>query len=107
MKEGLEQQSKLSVNPFKFGMIGGTDAHTSLSTADENNFWGKTTYYEPNPDRMLGTDWGPWQFSAAGYAAVWAQENTRASLFDAMRRKEVYAATGPRLTLRFFGVGII
>jgi hypothetical protein len=96
---GLQQKVKLGVNPFKFGMIGSTDAHTSLSAVREDNFWGKKSLYEPSPHRLASK----WYFSAAGYAAVWAHQNTRESLFAAMRRKETYASTGPRMTVRFFG----
>ena len=105
LKLGLDQQVKLGINPFKFGLIGSTDAHTSLSTADENNFFGKMTKYEPSAKRMLMTFFTQlqWEIGASGYAAVWAQENTRESLFAAMKRKEVYATTGPRMTVRFFG----
>ena len=99
LKLGLGLQSELGVNPFKFGMIGSTDSHTSLVTADEDNFWGKTTTVEPSPTRAEEYA----RYSAAGYAGVWAHENTRESLFAAMKRKEVYASTGPRITVRFFG----
>ena len=98
LMNGLDLGIKLGANPFKFGMIGSTDAHTSLATADEDNFWGKMAVNEPSPYRMSA-----WYFSASGYAAVWARENTRASLFDAMKRRETYATTGPRITVRFFG----
>ena len=111
LKLGLEQQTKLGVNPFKFGLLGSTDSHTSLATADEDNFWGKLTEAEPHSGRVMsgwrpaseGGDYPGWRMSAAGYAAVWAEENTRESLFAAMKRKEVYASTGPRMTVRFFG----
>ena len=108
LKLGLEIHQRLGVNPFKFGMIGSTDSHTSLATADENNFFGKWTRNEPSHNRVESTfteGWTVpfWNASAAGYAAVWAEENTRASLFAAMKRKEVYASTGPRITVRFFG----
>jgi len=117
LKLGLRQQAKIGVNPFKFGMIGSTDSHTSLATADEDNFWGKMSWTEPYPGRLQGSwngakgsgkslagFWGnAWRMNAAGYAAVWAEENTRESLFAAMKRKEVYASTGPRITVRFFG----
>jgi hypothetical protein len=99
LKVGLEQQAKLGVNPFKFGMIGSTDAHTSLSTADENNFWGKISLNEPSPHRSKNS----WHFACSGMAAVWATDNTRSAIFTAMRRKETYATTGPRMTVRFFG----
>jgi Protein of unknown function (DUF3604) len=107
---GLQLEAKLGTNPYKFGMIGSTDTHTALATADEDNFFGKHSGTEPNPKRMshpvgcfgdnciIG-----WQQAASGYAAVWATENTRESIFAAMERKETYATTGPRMTVRFFG----
>ena len=105
LKLGLAHQVKLGVNPFKFGMIGSTDAHTALATASENNFWGKQSIHEPleGRSRIWSLPKIKGGFSAAGYAAVWAEENTRESLFAAMKRKEVYASTGPRMTVRFFG----
>ena len=101
LKLGLEQEAKLAVNPFKFGMIGSTDSHTGLATADEESFWGKMGLTEPSPYRAIDE----WYYSASGYAAVWATEKTRAGLFAAMKRKETYATTGPRITVRFFGGG--
>lgn len=110
---GLELEAKLGVNPFQFGMIGSTDAHTSLATGAEDNFWGKAVGVEPGRPRTNMTflpsakdpslDIMAWQQVAAGYAAVWATENSREAIFDAMRRKEVYASTGPRMQVRFFG----
>jgi hypothetical protein len=110
LKRGLELEAKLGTNPYKFGMIGSTDSHTSLATAQENNFWGKHSGAEPSPTRMThpfmanenGAIMG-WQMVASGLAAVWAKENTREALFDAMERKEVYATTGSRMAVRFFG----
>ncbi len=99
LKQGLGQQAELGINPFKFGMIGSTDAHNSLATADEDNYWGSTATGEPSRYRILNSAGR----TASGYAAVWATENTRAALFNAMRRREVYASTGPRITVRFFG----
>jgi hypothetical protein len=99
LKLGLEQKAELGVNPFKFGMIGSTDAHTSLSTVGEDNFWGKVSLNEPSPYRINTS----WHFSAAGMAAVWATENTRSAIWTAMKRKETYATTGPRMIVRFFG----
>jgi len=99
LKLGLDQEAELGVNPFKFGMIGSTDSHTSLATSDEDNFWGKMAAEEPSRHRARSL----WFFSASGYAAVWAEDNSREALFNAMRRKEVYASTGPRITVRFFG----
>ncbi len=104
LKLGIGEQARMGVNPFKFGMIGSTDAHTSLSTVGEMNFWGKFAINYPSPDRAaayLKVDAAPW--SAAGFAAVWAKENTRESLFAAMKRRETYATTGPRMMVRFFG----
>ena len=98
LKAGLGHEAELGVNPFKFGMIGSTDSHTALATADEDNFWGKMGLNEPSPYRAVKQ----WIFSSSGYAAVWAEENTRESLFAAMKRREVYATTGPRMTVRFF-----
>ena len=113
LKLGLEQAAQLGVNPFQFGMIGSTDAHTSMATGAEDNFWGKVSVTEPSPERAQGQffvseagseyDIDSWEQVASGYAAVWATENTRAGLFDAMRRREVYATTGSRITVRFFG----
>lgn len=109
LKLGLAQQANLGINPFKFGLIGSTDSHTGLATAEENNFWGKMASAEPHKTRITA-EWFPgqttrvgWLMNAAGYAAVWAEENTREALFAAMKRKETYASTGPRMTLRFFG----
>ena len=110
LKRGLLLEQQTGSNPYKFGLIGSTDSHTGLSTGDENNFFGKNKQMEPRPDRIskvykkskLATIYG-WQYLAGGYAAVWAIENTREALFDAMMRKEVYATTGPRIKLRFFG----
>ena len=104
LKLGLEQKVSTGVNPFKFGLIGSTDSHTGLAAVDENNFWGKTAYAEPKKERMLQAHAVyNWEMNAAGYAAVWSTENTREALFDAMRRREVYSTTGPRMTVRFYG----
>jgi len=110
LKNGLALEKKLGTNPYKFGLIGATDSHTSLPTAEEENFFGKHAGYEPSPERLshpfVKTEKGEifsWQQVASGLAAVWAKDNTRASLFDAMDRKEVYGTTGPRIAVRFFG----
>jgi hypothetical protein len=110
LKRGLAIQAKTGVNPYKMGFIGSTDSHTALATADENNFFGKHSGVEPNAKRAsqpqnLGTNVGRfgWQYLAGGYAAVWATANTRAAIFDAMTRREVYATTGPRMQVRVFG----
>ncbi len=107
---GLQLEAELGVNPYKFGMIGSTDSHTGLATAEEENFFGKHSGAEPSPERykhpmaQIGDrKVESWSMVSSGYAAVWATENTRAALFDAMMRKETYATTGPRMLVRFFG----
>ncbi len=110
LKQGLALESKLGTNPYKFGMVGATDSHTGLSTAEEDNFFGKSTSVEPSSTRVshpfvespLGAIEG-YELSASGYQGVWASENTREAIFDAMLRKETYGTTGPRIAVRFFG----
>ena len=110
LKRGLAIEKKLGTNPYKFGMIGSTDSHTSLATAQEDNFFGKHSGAEPEAERMshtfmksdAGTLYG-WHMVSSGLAAVWASENTRESIFDAIARKEVYGTTGSRMVVRFFG----
>lgn len=111
LKNGLMLEKKLGVNPFKFGMIGSTDNHTAIPTSREENNFSKASFVEPSADRakhalieapdpelsMLLKDVG-----AAGLAAVWARENTRESIWDAMERKETYATTGTRMRVRLF-----
>ena len=106
---GLTLEQQLGVNPYAFGLIGSTDSHTALATGDEDNFFGKHTGNEPRADRAmrpqnLGTREGRfgWHYLAGGYAAAWARGNTRAEIFDAFMRREVYATTGPRMTVRLF-----
>jgi hypothetical protein len=114
---GLEQETRLGVNPFKFGIVGSTDVHNSLMAIEEDNYFGKMPYQEPSPHRWdhksKESSWeaskGPararytWQYLAAGYAAAWATENTREAIWDAMQRKETYGTSGTRMTVRFFG----
>jgi hypothetical protein len=105
LKRGLVIEDRIGANPYKFGMIGSTDSHTGLASAEEDNFHGKmaldSTPETKKEDILPGTP--AWDMGAAGLVAVWANENTRGDLFDAMQRKEVYATTGPRIRLRFFG----
>jgi len=132
LARGLAEEKRLGVNPFAFGLIGSTDAHTGLSTADDADFWGKFKSNEPHADRGAEpwaknflpppgseahrqfqaagftdrerpTQSMSWRLVASGFAAVWARENTRAEIFDAMKRRETYATTGPRMVVRFFG----
>jgi len=105
LKRGLQLEEKAGANPYKVGMIGSTDSHTGLASAEEPNFWGKfaidstpESTFIPIAADMKGSD-----MSASGLAAVWAEENTRTAIFAAFKRKEVYATTGPRIRLRFFG----
>jgi hypothetical protein len=110
LKNGLVLEKKLGTNPYKFGMVGATDSHTGLSTAEEENFFGKSTSVEPSKDRIshpfikseMGEIPGDMLVSS-GYQGVWANDNTREAIWDAMARKETYATTGPRMVVRFFG----
>jgi hypothetical protein len=116
LKLGLEQAEAVGVNPFKFGMIGSTDSHTSLATTREENYFGKFAGAGPatearyndlvSQDLREGGDGSlnvyHWETLASGLAGVWARENTRGALFDAMSRKEVYATTGTRMLVRVF-----
>jgi hypothetical protein len=112
LKNGLKLEAQLGTNPYKFGLIGSSDAHTGLAALEEDNFFGKTAPQEPSPERLTkafmnnpktGIKIMDWEVSASGYAAVWATENTREAIFDAMKRREVYGSTGPRMAVRFFG----
>lgn len=112
LKLGLALEAKLGTNPYKFGLVGSSDAHTGLAAMEEDNFFGKTTPQEPSPERISatfvrneksGVTIMDWEVCSAGYAAVWATENTRESLWDAMERRETYATTGSRMAVRFFG----
>ncbi len=110
LKRGLKLEQDLGTNPYKFGIIGSTDTHTSLATAQEDNFFGKHSGTEPSAQRaehivaafydmkVLG-----WEQASSGLAGVWAKENTREAIFDALERKEVYGTTGSRMLVRFFG----
>jgi hypothetical protein len=107
LKLGLQYEKELGVNPFKVGLIGSTDGHNSLSTSEEDNFFGKFPESEPGPGRLenamaLDRLWKNWRIVASGYAAVWAEENTREAIFEAFKRREVYATTGSRIGVRFF-----
>ena len=110
LKLGLKLEKKFGTNPYKFGMVGATDSHTALATAEEENYYGKAVSAEPSATRVshpfikskLGAIEG-YELVASGYQGVWATENTREAIFDAMMRKETYATTGPRIPVRFFG----
>jgi hypothetical protein len=111
LKSGLRLEATLGANPFKYGANGATDTHTGLSTFEEDNFWGKFKSVEPrkgrwsqrlmgvgNPGEMAG-----WEQAAAGTMGVWAKANTREAIWDAMQRRETFATTGTRMSVRMFG----
>ena len=110
---GMQLEQRLGTNPFKQGFVGSTDSHTSLATAGESNYFGKASMVEPGPERwehvLIESQTDPSltsyaaDTSASGLAAVWATENTRAAIFEAMQRRETYATTGPRISVRVFG----
>lgn len=104
LRKGIVAQSTHGANPYRMGFVGSTDTHIAISSAEENNYFGNIAFMEPSENRveagMIGFKFA--SFSASGYAAVWAHENTRAAIFDAMKRREVYATTGTRMTVRFF-----
>ena len=110
LKLGLQHEARIGVNPFQFGQIGAGDSHTGLPGQEENQFMGKSASSEPDAERWetpfrtssIGTQPG-WSESAGGLAGVWATENTREALWDAIKRKEVYATTGTRMQVRMFG----
>lgn len=112
---GLEMAAQGKGNPYKFGLIGASDTHVGAGAFDEDNYWSKIGLVDSNAklrgsvplDRptQSGSVYNENNFqtwSASGLAAVWADSNTRGDVFDAMRRKETYATTGPRMKLRFF-----
>lgn len=116
LKRGLEFEKELGVNPFKFGMIGSTDSHTSLSTPDEDNFFSKATPAEPNAGNyryngdiiqkypgVKDVSVASFESTAGGLVASWSRANTREAIFDSFERREVYATTGTRIALRVFG----
>jgi hypothetical protein len=112
LKNGLLLEQKLGANPYKFGLVGSSDAHTALAAMEEENFFGKIAPGEPSAERMTkpfmhdkntGLTVMDWEVSASGYAAVWATENTREAIWDAMERRETYATTGTRMAVRLFG----
>ena len=110
LRTGLEMSHSEGFNPYRFGVIGSSDGHNASSPVEENNYHGKLPILDGSAGLRMGeanfyppTMPGGMRWSAAGLAAVWAQENTRESLYDAMRRKETFATSGPRIAVRFFG----
>jgi len=106
LRTGLALEQTIGENPYRFGLIGSTDSHTGLASAEEPNFWGKMAYDsipENKQGRTIANGPTGWSMSASGFAAVYADENSRASILDAFERREVYATSGPRIRVRFFG----
>jgi len=110
LKQGLKMKDSLGTNPYQFGMVGSTDTHTAIASAEEENYIGKHSGTEPSAERwnhpmakFAGRQYDGWAMSASGYAGVWATENTRKALWDAFQRREVYATSGPRILVRFWG----
>jgi hypothetical protein len=107
LKTGLALEQKIGVNPYQFGLIGSTDSHSGLASAEEDNFWGKfardsTPETKRSNDKIGSGKVTGWSMSASGLAAVWAKDNTREEIFAAFSRKETYATTGTRLKVRLF-----
>ena len=106
LKRGLELRARTGANPYKMGVIGSTDSHTGMSAVEETNFGGKGQHDAEPALRSHPTGIGDsrgWDMGAAGFAGVWATDNTREAIYEAFERKEVYASSGPRISLRFFG----
>lgn len=105
LKRGLAIGQQIGVNPYQFGLIGSTDSHSGLASAEEENFWGKmardSTPETKTRARSISASNG-WDFSSSGLAAVWAHENTRDAIYAAFKRKEVYATSGPRIGVQVF-----
>ena len=107
---GQELQAKLGVNPFKYGLEAGTDYHSGFSSTEENNYHGSHSSQddiEKNYASILSATESiggepPTKISAGGLTGVWAESNTRASIFDALKRKECFGTSGNRIKVRLF-----
>jgi Protein of unknown function (DUF3604) len=108
--DGMSQEAKGNGNPFKYGFIGDSDTHNAAASNEEYNYTGKFAFENDAHDRMEGLKGQPpeqiqqiREFSSGGLAGVWAEENTRESIFDAVQRKETFGTSGPMIKVRFFG----
>lgn len=112
---GLQMQEEQAFNPYKFGVIGSSDTHNATYAGDEDNYWskvglrdadgvsrGSVPLPEPRADGGLYADTYFDTWGASGLAGVWAEENTRSSIYDSFRRKETFGTSGPRMKVRFF-----
>ncbi|MBT72525.1 MAG: hypothetical protein CMQ15_10900 [Gammaproteobacteria bacterium] len=112
---GLEMEANQGFNPYKFGLIGSSDSHNSSAAGPEDDHWSKVALLDSDGQRRgsvpldtprdngeiyQDTYYNYW--GAAGLAGVWAEENTRESIYDAFRRKETFGTSGPRMKVRFF-----
>ncbi len=122
LKDGLELEGKVGVNPYKYGMVGGSDSHNAAGTYEEDNYFSKVGIRDAYPELRgsappKGQTWDKYKvpdgiarfstWGASGLTGVWAEENTREAIYGALRRKETFATTGPRIRVRFFaGYGL-
>ena len=113
LRTGLELERNIGANPYRFGFIGSSDGHNAASPVEEDRYFGKLGTRDGSPEArgsVPGTTTPPHagaggdtlDFGASGLAGVWAEENTRASIYRALRRRETFATSGPRIRLRFF-----
>ncbi len=108
--DGMSQAASGAGNPFKYGFIGDSDTHNAAASHEEFNFTGKFAFENNAKERLTGVPGSPagqvqqiQEFSSAGLAGVWAAQNTREAIWDAMQRKETFATSGPMMKVRFFG----
>jgi hypothetical protein len=106
--EGMIHEQKLGFNPFKYGIVAGSDSHAAYTPNEEFNFHGTHALLDDTPQKRLNPNKNASgdvaaAVGSAGITAVWAEENTREAIFDGMKAKETYGTSGPLIRLRFFG----
>jgi Protein of unknown function (DUF3604) len=122
MKDGLEIEKQTGANPYKFGLVGASDTHNAAGSYEEDNYLSKVGIQDSTPQRRGsappdGKTWDTYKpadsiarystWGASGLTGVWAEENTREEIYGALKRKETFATSGPRIRVRFFaGYGI-